>query len=139
MEFRSQSNNSELPEVNLVPMLDVLMSVLTFFIILSMSLTGQREEGVILPQVGRAGEGEQVAATQPEKLVIAITEQQDFLVQNQLLSEQQVLQEIQQFLQNNQQGEIIVKADKTLAYQDVYQLLQKMGEIGGNRVSLAIQ
>ncbi|MEM1311403.1 MAG: biopolymer transporter ExbD, partial [Cyanobacteria bacterium P01_H01_bin.153] len=36
---RRRSSDSKIPEVNLVPMMDVLMTVLTFFIIISMSLT----------------------------------------------------------------------------------------------------
>ncbi|MEM6424137.1 MAG: biopolymer transporter ExbD, partial [Cyanobacteria bacterium P01_D01_bin.128] len=42
MRSRKQRPASRVPEVNLVPMMDVLMTVLTFFIIISMSLTGQQ-------------------------------------------------------------------------------------------------
>ena len=52
MRFKHQQSHSQLPEVNLVPLLDVLMSVLTFFIITSMTLTGRNIANVNLPGTG---------------------------------------------------------------------------------------
>ena len=37
------------PQVNLVPMMDVLMTVLTFFVILSMTLNGQQVADITIP------------------------------------------------------------------------------------------
>lgn len=50
MRFKNRQPGSQIPEVNLVPMMDVLMTVLTFFIIVSMGLTGQQIVNVRLPQ-----------------------------------------------------------------------------------------
>ena len=47
---RSQRFQSKIPQVNLVPMMDVLMTVLVFFVIISMSLSGIKIFGVSLPQ-----------------------------------------------------------------------------------------
>ncbi|NJK42085.1 MAG: hypothetical protein HC934_13530 [Acaryochloridaceae cyanobacterium SU_2_1] len=50
MGFRRRHHSVSTPEINLVPMIDVLMSVLTFFIIISMTLSRQKAIEVQLPQ-----------------------------------------------------------------------------------------
>ncbi|MBE9069935.1 biopolymer transporter ExbD, partial [Leptolyngbya cf. ectocarpi LEGE 11479] len=50
MGLKSRHQRSGIPEVNLVPMMDVLMTVLTFFVIISMELSGVQIFGVSLPQ-----------------------------------------------------------------------------------------
>ncbi|NEQ55108.1 MAG: biopolymer transporter ExbD, partial [Leptolyngbya sp. SIO3F4] len=49
MGLRTRQENKGVPEVNLVPMMDVLMTVLTFFVIISMELSGVQIFGVSLP------------------------------------------------------------------------------------------
>ena len=39
MKFKRQQRSSQMPELNLVPMIDLIMTVLTFFIVVSMTLT----------------------------------------------------------------------------------------------------
>ncbi|NJN38968.1 MAG: biopolymer transporter ExbD [Acaryochloridaceae cyanobacterium CSU_3_4] len=50
MRFHYRHRRSQIPVVNLVPLMDVLMSVLTFFIIISMTLSQQRSLEVQLRQ-----------------------------------------------------------------------------------------
>ena len=132
MRFRRQLDSS--PEVNLVPMMDVLMSVLTFFIITSMTLTGQRLGDIALPE---AGGGVETDETDP--LIVGLTKSGEILIRNQLVSEDEMAQQMQSYLLTNPSGTMIVKADRELVYQEVSQLLQKMAQIGGERVSLAIE
>jgi biopolymer transport protein ExbD len=56
MRFKSQQKSSQMPDVNLVPMMDVIMTILTFFIIVSMTLTAEQGAvNVTLPSTGGAG------------------------------------------------------------------------------------
>ncbi|NES98241.1 MAG: biopolymer transporter ExbD [Desertifilum sp. SIO1I2] len=135
MRFKSRQQNSQVPEVNLVPMMDVLMSVLTFFIILSMSLTGQRILNVNLPGIGQ-GES-QIEAVQP--LEVGLNNQGEILLSNQVISKTQLTREIQSYLAQNPEGVVTLKADRTLPYRQVSQLLVEMRDVGGASVSLAIE
>ena len=132
MRFRRQLNSS--PEVNLVPMMDVLMSVLTFFIITSMTLTGQRLGNITLPGAGGA-----VETDETDPLIVGLTKSGEILIADQTLTEAELTEQMQSYLSANPSGTIIVKADRELVYQEVSQLLQKMAQIGGERVSLAIE
>ncbi len=138
MRFKHRSE-SQLPEVNLVPMMDVLMTVLTFFIIISMGLNGQQILNVKLPQSvaeGGLGEGEVVSV---EAFVVGLDKDGSLVLDNQVTTWNQVSQAVNAYFAQNPEGRLILKADRTLAYRQVAQLLAELRSIGGNRVSLAVE
>lgn len=133
MRFKSRRSGT-LPQVNLVPMLDVLMSVLTFFIISAIALTDRRLGDIEIP-----GGGGNFPLENTEVLVIGLNQEGAILSNNQIITETELATLLQGYLQSNPDGTILLKADRDLAYTEVSQLLKKMGEIGGDRVSLAVQ
>ena len=134
MRFKSDSNSSEMPELNLVPMMDVLMTILTFFIIISMTLTTQQGVDVTLPSAD-AGVSEQKT---PDPLIVGLNQQGQLSLGTQTVTKDQLAQQMVNYLNNNPQGAVILKADSELPYKNVVKLLGTMREIGGDRVSLAI-
>jgi biopolymer transport protein ExbD len=136
MRFKSQQKNSQMPEVNLVPMMDVIMTILTFFIIVSMTLTSrQNSVNVTLPSTDQ-GLSEQKT---PDPLVVTINQQKQLFLGKQPISEAQLAEPMKAYLQQNPQGAVVLNADRKLAYEEVVQILGKMRDIGGDRVSLAIE
>lgn len=124
-----------MPQINLVPMLDVLMSVLTFFILTSMVLTGQRLSDIILP-------GTQSGAKQKEEkpLIIGLDKQGKIAIEdNKAASPADLEKTMNAYLEKNPGGTVILKADRELSYQNVDRLLKEMAKIGGENVSLAIE
>jgi biopolymer transport protein ExbD len=69
---------------------------------------------------------------------VSLNEQEQIFLGNQSISEAQLDQPIKTYLQQNPEGSVLLRADKKLAYEKVVQLLGKMRDIGGDRVSLAI-
>ncbi len=141
MRFRNQQRTASVPEVNLVPMMDVMMSVLTFFIITSMSMTGQRLVNVNLPGLTGAttGESEQAAKKANEPLVIGLNRQGEILLDNRVVNQSQLSEKIVSYLTENPEGVVTLKADRELPYEEVVKLLKEMSTIGGGRVSLAVE
>jgi biopolymer transport protein ExbD len=136
MRFKSQQKSSQMPDVNLVPMMDVIMTILTFFIIVSMTLTAEQGAvNVTLPSTGGAGVSKQKI---PDPLVVSLSQQGQIFLENKPVSEAQLAVPIKAYLQQNPEGAVILKADKNLPYEKVLQLLGKMRDLGGDRVSLAI-
>ncbi len=135
MRFKSQMKGSQMPEVNLVPMMDVILTVLTFFIIISMTLTGQQQSvDITLPSTNAGASTLPV----PDPLVVGLNQQRQVLLNNQPVSDAQLTQQMQTYLVQNPKGAVILKADRKLPYEQVVQVLGKMRDIGGDRVSLAI-
>jgi biopolymer transport protein ExbD len=135
MRYRKQQGQQN-PQVNLVPMMDVLMTVLTFFIIISMTLKGQQVMNISLPQVET--EASTTADADTETLIIGLNQQKQTLIESQPVSPEQLVQEVQTFLAQNPEGSVILKADRDLTYDDVAQVLESLRNMGGDRVSLGI-
>jgi biopolymer transport protein ExbD len=136
MKFRSRKQKSGVIEINLIPMMDVLMTVLTFFIIVSMTLTSQKSLNVQLPQTGDANPANAIA---PDPLVVGINPQGEILLDDQPTTREDLIQQMQSYLAERPEGVVILKADRTLDYQRVVEVLAMMQEVGGDRVSLAIE
>jgi biopolymer transport protein ExbD len=136
MKFKHQQHGgSQMPEVNLVPMMDVVMTVLTFFIVVSMTLTsGFRSVNVALPSSEKG-----VTKQQPtEPLLVALNQQGQLFLGEASATPEQMAQKVVDYLNKNPEGVVILKADKQLPYEKVVQVLGSLRDVGGDRVSLAI-
>jgi biopolymer transport protein ExbD len=135
MKFKHQHGGSHMPEVNLVPMMDVVMTVLTFFIVVSMTLTsGFRSVNVALPSSEKG-----VSKQQPtEPLLVSLNQQGQLFLGETGSTPDQMAQKVVEYLNKNPEGVVILKADKQLPYEKVVQVLGSLREVGGDRVSLAI-
>ena len=124
-----------MPEVNLVPMMDVIMTILTFFIIISMTLTNYSAVDVALPS---AEQGESADRPQ-EPLIVGVNRQGQVSIENVTVNDTQLAQQIVTYFQKNPKGAVVLKADKQLAYEKVVQVLGTLRDVGGDKVSLAIE
>jgi len=133
---RRNQQSSQMPEVNLVPMMDVIMTILTFFIIVSMTLSGNNNAlKVTLPKADAPNTTEKL----PDPLIIGLANSGQTSIGDKVLSEDELIPQIQTYLAQNPQGAVLLKADRKVAYEQLAQLLGKMQKVGGDRVSLAIE
>jgi biopolymer transport protein ExbD len=135
MRFKSQSQGSELPEINLVPMMDVLMTILTFFIIIAMTMSNVRSLDLRLPSSKSGGTQSQT----PNALRVGLTAKGQFLIDNQSVNTDQLKEKMQAYLKQNPQGVVLLSADRTLPYERVMKVLGEMEALGGDRISLALE
>ncbi len=124
-----------MPEVNLVPMMDVLMTILTFFIIIAMTLTTQQTVNVTLPSASAGA----VELKEPDPLIIGLNLQGEILLDSKTVSQTELSQRMQSYLVQNPKGAVILKAADKIPYDQVVKLLGTMRDVGGDRVSLAIE
>ena len=137
MNFQSRNKGSSVPEVNLVPMMDVLMSVLTFFIITSMTMTGQKVGDVKIPETEDLG-ASLVEDTSIQQLVIGLDQNKQIWLQGEVVDEEGLAEGMTTYLAENGEGIVVLKADRELDYQDITLFLENMSKIGGDRVALAV-
>jgi biopolymer transport protein ExbD len=139
MRFRAQQQRqNSMPEVNLVPMMDVIMTILTFFIILSMTMSNFQSVDVRLPGKGDQ-KGNAQKSTPVDPIIVGLTVQGQITVQNAVVTREQMIQQALDYLGKNPEGVVILNADKAVPYEQVVQLLGVLRDVGGDRVSLAIQ
>lgn len=135
MRFRQQRRGSEIPNINLVPMLDVLMVVLTFFIIISMTLTTQQGVEVQLPSQETATP----EAGEPEVAIVKLNPTGEILFDDQPTEATALPAQVKFFLQENPKGFVVLEASEAMPYEAVVSLLGDLKAAGGERVSLAIE
>jgi biopolymer transport protein ExbD len=137
MNFSRRNSVSKIPEVNLVPMMDVLMTVLTFFIIISMTLTSQEIASVDVPAADQLTTETDISEIDP--LVIGLNRDGDILLAEQTIDVTELSAEVRRYFSENPEGIVRIRADRSLQYEEVENLLKSLQEIGGNRISLAIE
>ncbi len=131
---------SRIPEVNLVPMMDVLMTVLIFFVVISMGLTGVQINGVILPRsVSNTDEQITDNTDEAKPFVIGLTAQKELILDGETVQLRNLSPRLKTYFQENPNGSIMLKADRTLPYDDIANLLDELRGIGGRQVSLAVE
>lgn len=135
MRSKARQRGTSMPEINLVPMMDVIMTILTFFIIVSMTLTNFQSVDVALPTAQSGVNRERPI----EPMIVGLNQQQQILLQGSPATREQLAQAIQNYLAQNPKGSVVLKADQRLPYQQVIQVLATLKEVGGDRVSLAIE
>ena len=135
MRFKSHQKRNEMPELNLVPMMDVLMTILIFFIIVSMSLTNFQAVDVALPSASKGTSGDRPV----EPLIVGVDRQGQMIINNVPVNESQMGQQVVTFLQQNPKAVVVLKADKALSYDQVVKAIGVLRDVGGDRVSLAIE
>jgi biopolymer transport protein ExbD len=135
-----------MPEVNLIPMMDVIMTILTFFIIVSMTLTnGTGSVKIKLPGNEKSA-SEASDPSQPQRQIIKIDAQGQFYLINPSERKpetpatlEQIEPQVRAYLQQNPQGMVLINADRNLSYDKVIQVLMQLKKVGGDRVSLGVR
>ena len=136
MKFRGQHQGSQMPDLNLVPLMDVIMTILIYFIIVSMTLTNFESVNVRLPGVGGSAKS---SAVPTDPLVVGLNRQGQILVNNTVVSPDELASSVTQYLSKKPQGVVILKADRAVPYEGVVTLLSSLQRLGGDRVSLAVE
>lgn len=136
MRFKQRRRGSQIPDVNLVPMLDVLMVVLTFFIIVSMTLTTQQGVEVQLPNQNDTPLPEDA---KPKVAIVTLNPQGQILFEQQPTEETALSAQVKAYLEANPQGFVVLRAPEDVPYETVVTLLGDLKAAGGERVSLAIE
>jgi biopolymer transport protein ExbD len=128
-----------MPEVNLVPMMDVVMTILTFFLIISMTL--RQEQQVINTSLPSAETSPSPTPTKepPKPLIVQLNRQGALLIENQPITEAELPRTIQTYLAANPEGSVVLDAEPKMPYKQVIAVLGTMQNIGGDRVSLAVE
>ncbi len=140
MKIRKKYQVSTNAEINLTALLDVVFSILAFFILLSAALTMPSRVGIDLPISDRNSKGESNSGDlQPEDVfVITLDPAGQMLKDGQSIPPQQLSQEITRFLAASTRGMIVLSADdSTVSYQIVISRLSELRAIAGNRVAIA--
>ncbi|NBD18069.1 MAG: biopolymer transporter ExbD [Cyanobacteria bacterium] len=118
-------------EINIVPMIDVIFSILAFFIISTLFLTRSEGLPVDLPQA--------TTAQQQSKTEVTVTIQDNgkIALNQEEVSIQNLVPEVKKISQNSQETIVIVNADKAVSHGDVVNVMDQLRQVEGVKLAIA--
>ena len=135
MKIRSYNSSSN-AEINVIPLLDVVFSILAFFMLLTAGLTQPSGIGIDLPQATRNSASN--SPTQPEMLVITLDRLGATRIDRQPLQQADLESRIKSYLVQHPQGIVVLNAeDNSVSYQQVIIFLEYLRGLAGDRVAIA--
>ena len=140
MRLLKKYQSSASAEINLTALLDVVFSILAFFILLSSALIVPSRLGVDLPISDRNSNANQNTSDLKSEDIFLITLDPNgqMLSNGKLVGSQKLEQDIRNFLATSSKGFVVLSADNTnVSYQLVINLLAELRGIAGNRVAIA--
>ncbi|NEQ81623.1 MAG: biopolymer transporter ExbD [Moorea sp. SIO2I5] len=118
-------------EINIVPMIDVIFSILAFFMISTLYLTRSEGLSVNLPSAS-------TAKTQPSTEITVTIKSDGKLALNRKPIELEALEEgVRSLVEPNSKSLIIVNADEKVAHGQVVNVMDRLRQIEGAKLAIA--
>jgi biopolymer transport protein ExbD len=119
------------PQINVVPMIDVMFAVLTFFIVSSLTLTKSAGLPVNLPKATTAQSQlqNQIAITVDAVGKLALNKQPTQL--------DQIASQVRQLIEKNPQMVVIINADEQVSHGRVVAVMDQIRRVPGARLAIA--
>lgn len=122
-------------QIEILPMIDVIFCILTFFILAAVGLTRQQAIALDLPSVNNSAP---VDGNSRERLYISVDSAGQVYVDKSPVPSLSLLYDV--LLQHKQRapnGNIVLYASRSARYEDVVKVLDLLRSVGGDRVALA--
>lgn len=126
-------------QVQLIPLIDVIFCILTFFILASLQFTRQQAINVDLPKANSATASSVVTSPGGRDILpVTIDAVNQLYVEKQPVEREQLTAILKRYLQQNPKGTVVLNASKSATYSSVIEMLELLRQVGGDRVSLGI-
>ena len=119
-------------QVPIIPLIDVVFWVLTFFILAALQFTRQQAIGVDLPKASTG-----TAPQMRQMLIVSVDPTGQTYVDKKLVTRPQLYQTLQNYHSSNPSGLMVLNASRSSSYNNVVQVLDLLRQVGGDRVALA--
>ncbi|MBD2608286.1 biopolymer transporter ExbD [Scytonema hofmannii FACHB-248] len=130
-------------QIQIIPLIDVVFCILTFFILAALQFTRQEAINVDLP---KASTGTAVPNTsnlqlqsQQQILTLGIDAIGQTSLNGQTIQRQQLAENYKNYLKQNPNGILALKVTKSTAYNDVMQMVDLWRQQGGTQISFVVQ
>jgi biopolymer transport protein ExbD len=129
--WQDRSTTNQEVRIEIIPMIDVIFCILTFFILAAVGLSRQQAISLNLPKASTG------TPQMREMLVVSLDDLGQVYVEQQLVTKNQLFQALRNYHQFNPSGLMVLHAARNSSYNEVVQVLDMLREVGGDRVALA--
>jgi biopolymer transport protein ExbD len=119
--------------INITPMIDVIFSILAYFIVASLSLTRSEGLPVNLPQASSA------QAQKTEQINVSILPDGAIALNRQPIDLEQLESQVKAKIPPNAESLVILNADKTVDHGRVVQVMDRLRRVKGAKLAIATQ
>ncbi|MBE8970947.1 biopolymer transporter ExbD [Nostocales cyanobacterium LEGE 12452] len=125
----------ELPlQINILPMIDVIFAILTFFIMSTLFLTRSEGLPVNLPKAATAKQ-QQV----PTKITITVDEKEQVSLNRQPIAVDDLTAQVRTLVGSNPEVLVIINADEKVDYGRVVAVMDRVRQVPGAKLAIATQ
>ncbi|HAJ59305.1 MAG TPA: biopolymer transporter ExbD [Cyanobacteria bacterium UBA8543] len=132
--MRISSDEQETPfQINIVPMIDVIFSILVFFIVSTLYLTRSEGLPVNLPTA---------ETTQPlrqTQINVTISANGQIALNRKLIKLQNLENAVRSIVKPNTESVVVINADEKVAYGRVVRVMDRLNQVAGVKVAIAVQ
>lgn len=124
----------ELPsQINIVPMIDVIFAILTFFVMSSLYLSRSEGLSVNLPKATTA------KTQRPSQITVNVDQQGQLALNRKPVELENLETSVRQLIKPNQETLIILKADQSVNHGQVVEVMDRLRKIKEAKLAIAAQ
>lgn len=125
-------------QIQIIPLIDVVFCILTFFLLAALQFTRQQAINVDLPKASTGTTSAASSQSKSDILPVTIDAVGQIYIEKDPVRGEDLEGRLKQYIQANPNGILVLNASRTATYNDVIQTLDLLRQVGGNRVSLGI-
>jgi biopolymer transport protein ExbD len=122
--------SDDIPQINIVPMIDVIFAILTFFIMSSLFLTRSEGLPVNLPQAQTA------QSQQQSKITVTMDDQGNVFLDSQPVQVEDLAEQIRTQI-GNQEQLVVINADEKVEHGQVIAVMDQLRSVEGVQLGIS--
>ena len=131
MNFRSNASSDDSPDINLIPLIDVLLVIL-IFLAATTTFTRERQLSISLPQAN-------AEQTTTSTLEVSIAQDGRYAIAGVLIASSNLVARLKAQHSDQKESALIIRADAMAPHQAVIYAMQAAREAGISKVHFATQ
>jgi biopolymer transport protein ExbD len=122
-------------QINIVPMIDVIFAILTFFIMSTLFLTRQEGLPVNLPKAGTAQQQQQSS----EPITVTVNAKGQISLNRKPIALNALAKQTQKLIGSNEESLVIINADEKVNHGQVVAVMDRLRQVPGAKLAIATQ
>ena len=126
-------SNLDSEGINIVPMIDVIFAILTFFIISSLDLIRIDNIPINLPKASTSN------LVEDKPLILTIDRENNIFLENKPIDLSLLVEQIKNVISNNSTDILVISADKDVPYGKVVEVIDQIRSIDNLRIGMSTE
>lgn len=123
--------SDDLPQINIVPMIDVVFAILTFFIMSSLFLTRSEGLPVNLPKAATAQSQEKI------KMTVTVDNKGNVFLDRKPIAVKDLAKQVKSAMANQPEAFVVINADEKVEHGQVIAVMDQLRTVEGAKLGIS--